>query len=78
MLDKIVCHNESCRKIPSLIIDQNTPTVKIYCPEHKERILRIKDYINACEQGNNLRCSNCGKRRLWIILYFIAISVKNI
>ena len=62
MLDKIVCHNESCRKIPSLIIDQNTPTVKIYCPEHEERILRIKDYINACEQGNNLRCSNCGKK----------------
>ena len=49
MLDKIVCHNESCRKIPSLIIDQNTPTVKIYCPEHEERILRIKDYINAFE-----------------------------
>ena len=62
MIDKIVCHNESCSKIPSLVIDQNTPTIKIYCPEHKERILLIRDYINACEQGNDLRCYNCKKK----------------
>ena len=61
MIDKVVCHNDSCRKIPSLVIDQNTPIIKIYCPEHKEGILRIKDYINSCKQGNNLLCSNCKK-----------------
>ena len=62
MLDKIVCHDNNCRKIPSLVIDKNTPTIKIYCPEHKEGIFKTKDYIKACEQGNDLICSNCKKK----------------
>ena len=61
MSENITCFEYNCRKIPSLIIDQNSPHIKIFCPEHKNKTLKTKDYIRECEQGNII-CSNCKKK----------------
>ena len=59
MLDKIKCHEQGCLKIPSIIIDPNSPFIDIFCSVHKNKRYPIRYYLDLLQKGNELICSKC-------------------
>ena len=75
MLDKIVCHNPNCKRIPSIKIDQNSSYIDINCKIHNNQRFPIKYYLDICQKRNyknenykennkeiNLFCQECHKK----------------
>ena len=57
---KIVCHNQFCKKIPSINIDPDSSNIDIFCSEHRNKTYKIKEYLDLCK--NDIICGNCHKK----------------
>ena len=82
MSENITCFEYNCRKIPSLIIDQNSPHIKIFCPEHKNKTLKTRKFDSQIKYKNLINKMNDKSEqnsnsliKLLIILAIIAISI---
>lgn len=60
--DKIICYDPICQNIPLIDFNPNSSLIKISCSSHKEKTYSIKEYLNMCQNGNDLICSFCQKK----------------
>lgn len=77
MLDKIVCYNPDCKRIPSIKIDQEYPFIEVNCSIHKNKRYPIKYYLDLCQNGSILTCQECFKKLPNNNFIFYCINCKK-
>ena len=77
MLDKIVCYNPDCKRIPSIKIDQEYPFIEVNCSIHKNKRYQIKYYLDLCQNGCILTCQECFKKLPNNNFIFYCINCKK-
>ena len=77
MLDKIVCYNPDCKRIPSIKIDQEYPFIEVNCSIHKNKRYPIKYYLDLCQNGSILTCQECLKKLPNNNFIFYCINCKK-
>ena len=57
MLDKTVCHNPNCRKIPIITIIPDTSYVNVFCNiSRQSKIIPVDSYLKLCKPNNQIKC----------------------
>ena len=77
MLDKIVCYNPDCKRIPSIKIDQEYPFIEVNCSIHKNKRYPIKYYLDLRQNGSILTCQECLKKLPNNNFIFYCINCKK-
>ena len=57
MLDKTVCYDPNCRKIPIITIIPDTSYVNVFCNiSRQSKIIPVDSYLQLCKENKKIKC----------------------
>ena len=80
MNEELQCPISSCRNIPLIRLNNDSSTISVFCNEHQniKSQYEISEYLNKCNNNNELICFKCKKKISEYNFFFYCVNCSKL